>query len=178
MQFQKLYCDDEIRDKDIQKEVHYDRADFMDWTWHGADCIWSGPFDWTLSQVTEQPFIEAIRPQIVVRITTAWRSIETQSLNKSSGLADGSLWPSPLPLRLLRQGRLSGISCKSNLKKRRSKKQETNKPPRPVLVERHLNLSWAPRKLRASPSLTRGNDWCCLRESKLFWFLIASVDVV
>lgn len=92
----ELNYNDEIWGKDMQEKVHCIRWDFIDWTLIcGTDCIC--PFNWTLSQFIEWPFREAIRPEIVIRITTAWRSIETRSVNKLSCLLDSaprSLWPS------------------------------------------------------------------------------------
>lgn len=65
----ELDYDDEIWGKDLQKKFHYIRADFMDWHCYGTDCIWLNLFNWTLSQFIEEPFREAIRPEIVDLIT-------------------------------------------------------------------------------------------------------------
>lgn len=112
--------------------------------------------------------------------------METRSLKRLSGLFSGSLWPSPLPLRLLHQSRL----VRHQLKMKNSKlargftkwllAKAVNKQISQVCVVRAAlccTFSEFPGSLTHLLSLTWRNDWCCPKGNELSGFLIASVEV-
>lgn len=114
-------------------------------------------------------FPEAIRAEIFVQIMMVGRSIETQSMNKPSASLDSvSLTFLFISASSTCQDWLRNQQKGAKFRGFGSRKQ-TNECLHPAPLVKHLQLSWALRRLDLT--LTWGNDGCWLRGKCGFGFL-------